>query len=386
MKIVTTTALTKIVHLEKRTKIIQGGTSSGKTFCIIIDLISKCINNPGLEVSIVAETIPHLRRGALKDFIKILKAFNIYYDDLYNRSLLKYTFSNGAYIEFFSADTPEKIRGARRDICFINEANRLSFDAFNELNIRTRKNTYLDFNPVSKFWAHDLQKDDNTDFIILTYKDNEALDVSIVEQIRKAEVKALTSSYWANWVKIYARGLIGSIQGAVYENYTVIDEIPKEAKLIGAGLDFGFSSDPSALIYIYKYNDKRIIEERLYKKKLVNQELAKYLPENTPIIADSAEPKSIHEIRLSNNRLIIKGAKKGKDSILHGIQLMQNESYLVPKNSINLIAELRGYVWDSDKTGKQINKPVGPDHLLDALRYHESEVLSRREYGKYYIR
>ena len=386
MKIVTTTALTKIVHLEKRTKIIQGGTSSGKTFCIIIDLISKCINNPGLEVSIVAETIPHLRRGALKDFIKILKAFNIYYDDLYNRSLLKYTFSNGAYIEFFSADTPEKIRGARRDICFINEANRLSFDAFNELNIRTRKNTYLDFNPVSKFWAHDLQKDDNTDFIILTYKDNEALDVSIVEQIRKAEVKALTSSYWANWVKIYARGLIGSIQGAVYENYTVIDEIPKEAKLIGAGLDFGFSSDPSALIYIYKYNDKRIIEERLYKKKLVNQELAKYLPENTPIIADSAEPKSIHEIRLSNNRLIIKGAKKGKDSILHGIQLMQNESYLVPKSSINLIAELRGYVWDSDKTGKQINKPVGPDHLLDVLRYHESEVLSRREYGKYYIR
>lgn len=386
MKIVTTTALTKIVHLENRTKIIQGGTSSGKTFCIIIDLISKCINNPGLEVSIVAETIPHLRRGALKDFIKILKAFNIYYDDLYNRSLLKYTFSNGAYIEFFSADTPEKIRGARRDICFINEANRLSFDAFNELNIRTRKNTYLDFNPVSKFWAHDLQKDDNTDFIILTYKDNEALDVSIVEQIRKAEVKALTSSYWANWVKIYARGLIGSIQGAVYENYTVIDEIPKEAKLIGAGLDFGFSSDPSALIYIYKYNDKRIIEEQLYKKKLVNQELAKYLPENTPIIADSAEPKSIHEIRLSNNKLIIKGAKKGKDSILHGIQLMQNESYLVPKSSINLIAELRGYVWDSDKTGKQINKPVGPDHLLDALRYHESEVLSRREYGKYYIR
>ena len=386
MKIVTTTALTKIVHLENRTKIIQGGTSSGKTFCIIIDLISKCINNPGLEVSIVAETIPHLRRGALKDFIKILKAFNIYYDDLYNRSLLKYTFSNGAYIEFFSADTPEKIRGARRDICFINEANRLSFDAFNELNIRTRKNTYLDFNPVSKFWAHDLQKDDNTDFIILTYKDNEALDVSIVEQIRKAEVKALTSSYWANWVKIYARGLIGSIQGAVYENYTVIDEIPKEAKLIGAGLDFGFSSDPSALIYIYKYNDKRIIEEQLYKKKLVNQELAKYLPENIPIIADSAEPKSIHEIRLSNNKLIIKGAKKGKDSILHGIQLMQNESYLVPKSSINLIAELRGYVWDSDKTGKQINKPVGPDHLLDALRYHESEVLSRREYGKYYIR
>ncbi len=386
MKIVTTTALTKIVHLEKRTKIIQGGTSSGKTFCIIIDLISKCIDNPGLEVSIVAETIPHLRRGALKDFIKILKAFNIYYDDLYNRSLLKYTFSNGAYIEFFSADTPEKIRGARRDICFINEANRLSFDAFNELNIRTRKNTYLDFNPVSKFWAHDLQKDDNTDFIILTYKDNEALDVSIVEQIRKAEVKALTSTYWANWVKIYAKGLIGSIQGAVYENYTIINDIPKEAKLIGAGLDFGFSSDPSALIYIYKYNDKRIIEERLYKKKLVNQELAKYLPENTPIIADSAEPKSIHEIRLSNNRLIIKGAKKGKDSVLHGIQLMQNENYLVPKSSINLIAELRGYVWDSDKTGKQINKPVGPDHLLDALRYHESEVLSRREYGKYYIR
>ena len=386
MKIVTTTALTKIVHLEKRTKIIQGGTSSGKTFCIIIDLISKCINNPGLEVSIVAETIPHLRRGALKDFIKILKAFNIYYDDLYNRSLLKYTFSNGAYIEFFSAETPEKVRGARRDICFINEANRLSFDAFNELNIRTRKHTYLDFNPVSKFWAHDLQKDDNTDFIILTYKDNEALDVSIVEQIRKAEVKALTSSYWANWVKIYARGLIGSIQGAVYENYTIIDDIPKEAKLIGAGLDFGFSADPSALIYIYKYNDKRIIEERLYKKKLVNQELAKYLPENTPIIADSAEPKSIHEIRLSNNKIIIKGATKGKDSVLHGIQLMQNESYLVPKNSINLIAELRGYVWDSDKTGKQINKPVGPDHLLDALRYHESEVLSRREYGKYYIR
>jgi len=193
--LIRTTAISKIAKLNKRIKIIQGGTSAGKTFGVIPLLIDIATKHSNTEISIVSESIPHLRRGAVKDFLKIMRWSNRLFEDKFNKSLLRYEFSNGSYIEFFSADDSSKLRGARRDILYINECNNVTFEAYNELAIRTKKRIYLDFNPANEFWVHTELKDEpDTDFLILTYKDNEALDERIVTEIEKNRLKATTSS------------------------------------------------------------------------------------------------------------------------------------------------------------------------------------------------
>jgi phage terminase large subunit len=382
-----TTAIRKILELNKRIKIIQGGTSAGKTFSILPILIDKCAREKGLEVSVVAETIPHLRRGALKDFLKIMRWTGRYVEDRFNATLLRYEFANGSSIEFFSADNASKLRGARRDILYINECNNVTFDAYLELSIRTKKEIYLDFNPANEFWVHKELKDEpDADFIILTYKDNEALDESIVRQIEKNREKAATSSYWANWWRVYGLGEVGMLEGVIFDNWKEIDKIPDDARLVGIGLDFGYTNDPTAAIEIYNWNGQRIVNEIVYRTGMLNLDIAKILPSSVTIYADSSEPKSIDEIRRYGKT--IKGVTKGKDSINYGIDVMQRQNYLVTKQSTNLIKELRSYCWDVDKQGARLNKPAGGnDHAIDALRYHEMESLGlNSNYGQYAIR
>jgi len=382
-----TTAIKKILNLKKRIKIIQGGTSAGKTFGILPVLIDKAARHEGIEISVVAETIPHLRRGALKDFLKIMKWTGRFFEDRFNKSLLRYEFANGSVIEFFSADDSSKLRGARRDILYINECNNVTFDSYNELAIRTRKEVYLDFNPSNEFWVHKELKDEpDSDFLILTYKDNEALDQSIIDQIEKNKEKAKTSSYWANWWKVYGEGQLGMLEGVVFSNWKTIDTIPKEAKLLGIGLDFGYTNDPTAIIEIYNYNGQRIVNEVAYQTGLLNSDIAKLLPKHVPVYADSSEPKSIDEIKRFG--VTIKGVTKGKDSINYGIDVIQRNEYLVTSNSSNLIKELRAYVWDTDKQGNRLNKPIDfNNHAIDAFRYHEMETLGiGSNYGSYAIR
>ncbi len=381
-----TTATNKVLALKKRTKIIQGGTSASKTYSILAVLIDKALKK-NTEISVVAETIPHLRRGALKDFLKILKWTNRYVDANFNKSLLRYEFGNGSVIEFFSADDSSKLRGARRDVLYINECNNVTFESYNELSIRTKKDVYLDFNPANEFWVHTELKDEpDSDFLILTYKDNEALDQSIIEQIEKNRLKAATSAYWANWWRVYGLGEVGMLEGVIFSNWKLIDTIPNEARLIGIGLDFGYSVDPTAIVEIYQYNGQRIVNEKVYRTGMVNSDIAKELQKNVVVYADSAEPKSIEEIRRQG--ITIKGVTKGKDSINYGIDVMQRQDYLVTANSTNLIKELRAYCWDTDKTGVRLNKPAGGnDHIIDALRYHEMETLGlNSSYGTYAIR
>ena len=382
-----TTAINKILSLKKRIKIIQGGTSAGKTFGILPVLIDKAARHEGIEISVVAETIPHLRRGALKDFLKIMKWTGRFFEDRFNKSLLRYEFANGSVIEFFSADDSSKLRGARRDILYINECNNVTFDSYNELAIRTRKEVYLDFNPSNEFWVHKELKDEpDSDFLILTYKDNEALDQSIIDQIEKNKEKAKTSSYWANWWKVYGEGQLGMLEGVVFSNWKQIDTIPKEAKLLGIGLDFGYTNDPTAIIEIYNYNGQRIVNELVYQTGLLNSDIAKLLPKHVIVYADSSEPKSIDEIKRFG--VTIKGVTKGKDSINYGIDVIQRNEYLVTSNSSNLIKELRAYVWDTDKQGNRLNKPIDfNNHAIDAFRYHEMETLGiGSNYGSYAIR
>ena len=382
-----TTAINKIEALKKRVKIIQGGTSAGKTYGIIPILITKASTYANQEISIVAESIPHLRRGALKDFLRIMKSTNRFYEQRFNKSLLRYEFANGSVIEFFSADDSSKLRGARRDILYINECNNVNFESYNELSIRTKKEVYLDFNPANEFWVHtELKGETDSDFLILTYKDNEALDERIVKEIEKNRDKSATSAYWANWWRVYGLGEIGMLEGVVFSNWKIIDTIPTEAKLVGIGLDFGYTNDPTAIIEVYNYNGQRIVNELKYQTGMLNSDIAKELPKNVVVYADSSEPKSIDEIRRYG--ITIKGVTKGKDSINYGIDIMQQQNYLVTSQSTNLIKELRAYCWDQDKTGKQLNKPQGKqDHGIDALRYHEMETLGlNSNYGKYFIR
>ena len=380
-----TTAINKILALKKRIKIIQGGTSAGKTFGILPILIDKAAKTGGLEISVVAESIPHLRRGALRDFLKVMKWTNRFVDDRFNKSLLKYEFANGSFIEFFSADDSSKLRGARRDILYVNECNNVNFEAYNELSIRTKKEVYLDFNPANEFWVEEIKEDKEADFIILTYKDNEALDKGIVDQIEKNRLKAETSTYWRNWWKVYGLGELGMLEGVVFSNWKPIDIIPNEARLIGIGMDFGYTNDPTSIIEVWKHNETRILNEIVYQTGLLNSDIAKLLPKDVPVYADSAEPKSIADIQRYG--ITIKGVTKGRDSINYGIDVMQRENYLVTSKSINLIKELRSYCWDSDKTGKRLNKPVDNyNHAIDAVRYHEMETLGmNKNYGSYSI-
>lgn len=364
--------------LKKRIKIVQGGTSAGKTFGILPILIDKAAKQK-LEISVVSESIPHLRRGALKDFIKIMQETNRWIDGHFNKSLLKYTFSNESFIEFFSVDQPDKLRGARRDVLYINEANNVDFESYNQLAIRTANEVWVDYNPTHEFWAHtELIPDADSEFIVLTYKDNEALSDSIIKEIEKGKEKAKTSSYWDNWWRVYGLGEIGSLEGVIFSNWKQIDTIPSDARLIGYGLDFGYTNDPTAIIEIYTYNGKRILNEICYQPGLVNNEISKFLSPNIVAYADSAEPKSIEEIRRQNR--LIKGVTKGKDSINFGIQIMQDQSYLVTSSSTNLIKEFRYYAWDKDKNGKVINKPIDNfNHAIDAVRYHEMMSLGLDE-------
>ena len=371
-----TTAQTKIKTLRKRIRIVQGGTSSSKTFTILPLLIQYAIQTPNSEISVVAESIPHLKRGALKDFLKIMDWTDNMNHNNFNKSNLTYKFSNGSYIEFFSADQPDKLRGARRDILFINECNNVTFESYQQLSIRTKKFIYLDYNPTNEFWVHtELMSDSNSDFIILTYRDNEALDPAIVKEIEKAKDKAITSAYWDNWWKVYGLGQIGTLDGVIFNNWQTIDTIPSDARLVGYGLDFGYSNDPTAIVEVYKWNDRRIVNEICYQKELSNSQISKFITSKLPAYCDSAEPKSIAELTKLGVRAF--GVTKGADSINFGIQTMQGQEYLITKQSTNLINELRKYAWDKDKkTGATLNKPIDMyNHAIDAFRYHEMETI-----------
>lgn len=366
-----TTVINKILKLTKFVKGIQGGTSAGKTYSVLPVLIDIAAKTKLIEISIVAESVPHLKRGAMKDFKKIMVLTNRWVDSRWNATDFKYTFNNGSQIEFFSADNDSKLRGARRDYLYMNECNNMTFHAYTELASRTKLGVYLDWNPVNEFWFHtELQNDTDVDFLTVNYLDNEACPESALNFILKAKEKSTTSTYWANWYNVYGLGLLGSLDGVVFQNWEQIDTIPTDANYLGAGLDFGYSNDPTALIGVYEYNGKIICDEMIYSTSLLNSDIVKLMNQNRimPIWADSAEPKSIEEIRRAGFN--IKPVVKGADSINFGISVLQQKEILITKSSVNLIKELRNYSWDVDKTGKKLNKPIDSyNHAIDALRY-----------------
>ena len=381
-----TTAIDKIRLLENRKKVIQGGSSAGKTFAILAILIDIAAKNKNTSISVVSESMPHLRRGAMRDFLNIMKGTNRFFEERFNKTESRYAFSTGSYIEFFSADEPSKLRGARRDILYINEANNIPWEAYQELAIRTRDDIYIDFNPTRTFWAHsELINDGDTDFIILNYKDNEALDTNTIREFEMAKIKSATSDFWANWVKVYVDGQVGSLEGTIYTNWKLIDKIPEDAKLLGCGLDFGFTNDPTAVIEVYKLDDQLILNEIIYQTGLTNPQIANLLKQkgitrDVEIWCDSAEPKSIAELKSMGIKAV--GAEKGKDSVMFGISVIQQYELLITSHSKNLIKELENYIW-LKKNGETTNIPADAfNHACDAMRYLIMSKLGKKRSGR----
>jgi phage terminase large subunit len=376
--------------MKARKKVIQGGTSAGKTLAILAVLIDIAAKNK-TEISVVSESIPHLRRGAIKDFAKVMQWTGRWIADRWNKTLLTYHFANGSIIEFFSADSEARLRGARRQVVYINEANNIDFESYYQLAIRTSEAIYIDFNPTHEFWAHtEVLPEQDAELVILTYNDNEALPDTIKRDIELNRTKAETSAYWANWWKVYGLGQVGTLQGAIYEDFEVVEGIDvSRAKFVALGLDWGFSNDPTALVAIYRQGDCLLIQELLYSTGLTNQDIADKLrslgiTRAWEIVADSAEPKSIEEIyRLGFN---IKPAEKGPDSVRNGIDILKRYKLQVTKDSTNLIKELRSYTWATDKEGKNTGVPIDSfNHACDAMRYVALNKLRVSNAGKYVV-
>jgi phage terminase large subunit len=373
-------------HLETSTaKIVvqQGGTRSGKTYNILLWIIfSYCQRNEGKIITICRKSFPALRGTVMRDFFQILKDHNIYSEDSHSKTANEYRLNENT-IEFISLDMPQKIRGRKRDLLFANEANELTQEDWTQLLFRTNEKVILDYNPSEEFhWIYDqvLTRSD-VDFFQTTYKDNPFLGDVIKEEIER--LKQVDENYW----RVYGLGERGQSRSLVY-TFNTIKEIPKEAKLVSYGLDFGYSSDPTSLVRTYLLDDNMYVEELLYRTGMTNQDIANEmkalgLDRSNEVFADSAEPKSIEEIyRMGWN---IKPTIKGSINI--GIDIIRRYKLHATESSFNLIKELRNYKYIEDKNGVMTNRPVDNfNHALDALRYSVVNKISKSHLGRYSFR
>lgn len=381
------TATHRLLKLDKRIRACAGGTSASKTISILLILIDKCTvyANEGkpLLVSVVSESLPHLKRGAMRDFMNIMEGHGYFKESQWNRTDFIYSFAPNVRMEFFGVDTPEKVRGPRRDILFMNEANNCPFESFEQLEVRTKDEIWLDWNPTNEFWFYTEilpYRSEDLDFITLTYKDNEALDENIVRSI---EARKHNKSWW----KVYGLGELGEVEGKIYKDWQIIDSIPHEARLERLGLDFGYANDPAALVAVYFYNGGYIVDELLYRTHMTNRKIADYINNsefpNALVVADSAEPKSIAEMLEYGVQII--GANKGAGSVNQGIQWIQDQRVSVTKQSVNVIKEYRNYMWMTNRDDKILDKPAHEfSHSMDAFRYAMETLRPKEDEDKEY--
>ena len=375
IQIDTTITFDNLLSAEKRITQHIGGTRSGKTYAILQYLIVRGLQER-LDITIVRKTIPSLKRTVMKDFKEILQTLELWEEDRFNKSDGIYTLSNGSAYSFLNTDDPDKLRGVKSDILFVDEASEVDEESYFQLSIRTTGDIILAYNPtVSPY--HWLREMEDCDRFVTTYKDNVYLPAEMVKAIEDLQHK--NPKYWT----IYGKGEFAPNDRAIF-TFQILDEIPT-CELVAIGMDFGFSNDPTALVAVHKQGDMLYIRELLYEKGLVTNDIVDRLNKlnvgKTEIWADSAEPRLIEELYRSGFN--IKPVKKGPDSIKFGIGVLQNYGIAVDRKSQNLVNELYSYQWATDKYGYQLDKPEGGlDHLIDAMRYVAMMRLSIKQQSK----
>jgi len=361
--------------MTKRIRAVSGGTFASKTISILIWLIDFCQSNKNQVCTVVAESVPHLRLGAIRDFKNIMTYNGYWKDNNWNESQTTYTFETQSILEFKSFDKFGKSHGPRRDVLFLNEAISIPYNIADQLITRTKKVVWLDWNPFEEFWFYTefLNKRNDVEMIKLNYLDvvdpitkKSLLNPQIIQEIESHKNNL-------NWWKVYGLGELGEIESRIYSGWRIIDEIPFEARLMRRWLDFGYVNDYSAIGDVYYYNGGWILDEQLYQKGLSNKQLADFLlalPQNNVlVVADSAEPKSIDEIRSYGVNII--PSQKGKDSVIYGIQIVQSQPISVTNRSYNILKEYRNYLFLVDKNGKILSEedPRCENHHMSGIRY-----------------
>ena len=356
----------------------QGGTSSGKTYCIMQRLISIAVNEPAIIITVAGQDLPNLKVGAMRDTETIfsdsewLQGFFTW-----NRSDYTIKGQNGSLIEFKSYDGEQDAKNGKRDYLFINEANGITYGIYWQLAIRTRRQIFIDYNPSARFWVHEqVLGREGVKLIISDHRSNMFLTD---EEHRRIEGIS-DPELW----KVYARGKTGSITGLVFLHFNVVDDLPprEEWKVSAWGLDWGFSADPTALEHLVLAHGEIWTDEVIYRTGMTNPDIAQTMKEagltgRDEIVADSAEPKSIAEL----NRMgyFIKPCKKGADSISNGIDILKRYTWNVTRRSAGLRKELLAYKWKTDRNGDMTNQPIDAfNHAIDAVRYAASETLGVR--------
>lgn len=345
----------------------KGGTRSGKTWAVmqLLHLLCKQTDKP-LIVSCVAATLPMVKRGMQRDFKTMLLAENDWEEERFNKSEGTYTYPNGSMIEFFGVDNASKVHGSARDVLFVNEAQSVPREIFRQLDIRTRKKVIIDFNPVRKFWGETEFVGDRYVTIRSTYKDNPYLSKEQVSAIEKSRNDA-------NWWRVYGEGETGGVEGNVYPEYDVIEDMPETFTGRCLGLDFGFVNDPTAIVDIRFQGWDLYVDLLCYETGLLNSHIAEYLTANSinrvVTVCDNAEQKSIAELQAK--RVKAMPCIKGRGSVAGGIAQVKQFRLHVTKRSVRLLDELDNYKWIKDEaTDMYTNEPIDAwNHALDAVRY-----------------
>lgn len=358
----------------------QGSSRSSKTYNTLIWIICRCLKFPNTTVSICRSTLPALRGSVLRDFIDILRNINMFDDKNYNKSSLMYTFDNGSWVEFFSCDSEQKLRGRKREILFVNEANELKFIEWQQLKLRTTWLSIIDYNPSfsEEHWIGKLNKEHTTYHFITTYKDNPFLEDVVIN-----EIESLKTRNYSLW-QIYGLGQQAVVEGLVFRNVEVVDEFPqtnyKRRQFVG--MDFGYTNDPTAivLVAIEEETKSMYVDEICYKTEMLTSEIISTLKpyKREKIISESADPRLVQEIYRAG--INIHPVVKFQGSIEAGLSKMQEYKIIVTRRSMDIIKEFRNYTYQQDKEGKWLNKPIDIwNHAIDAIRYVVmNEVLGGR--------
>ena len=380
-KIQTNIVYKHLTNTDKKIIVEQGGTRSGKTYNIILWIIfNYCAQNNGKVITVCRKSFPSLRATVMRDFIGILQAYDVYQESNHNKSNSEYHLF-GNLVEFISLDMPQKIRGRKRDLLFVNEGNELYYEDMQQLLFRTQDKIILDFNPSDEYhWIYDkLITRDDCAFFKTTYLDNPFIEDSIKLEIER--LRDTDEQYW----QIYGLGERSSSRSTIF-TYAEVNQIPVDANLIAYGMDFGYTNDPTTFVSVYSEGHNLYIKEHLYRTHMTTSDISLFLKEEkllgNPIYADSAEPRLISELRRMGHNIF--PSIKGKDSVNAGIDLLKRYKIHILASSSNAISEFRNYKWKEDRSGALVNIPEDKhNHIIDPCRYATYSILSRPNFGKY---